>query len=202
MNNISIIKGDTYEGETYYYITISGTSFPATPTTVQSRPIYTGETDAIEATSGTLSNDGFYSFKVLGIENVFGNIIKFVLDVSNYNYIPQKLISPYEYTDFSTSNYTQYYTAANYSMAEIAEGNGWITQIGWQDTLPDVQLPVSGGGSSSTYYCDTMIEGKSSVVSFGFSSSGLAAGLFSWNTQGAVDWNYSARLSHWALIEK
>lgn len=87
-------------------------------------------------------------------------------------------------------------------MAEIAEGNGWITQIGWQDTLPDVQLPVSGGGSSSTYYCDTMIEGKSSVVSFGFSASGLAAGLFSWNTQGFVDWNYSARLSHWALIEK
>ena len=200
------VSGSTFtpsdDGETYYYITISGTSFPATPTTVQSRPIYTGETDAIEATSGTLSNDGFYSFKVLGIENVFGNIVKFVLDVSIYNHIPQKLISPYEYTDFSTSNYTQYYTAANYSMAEIAEGIDWITQIGWQDTLPDVQLPVSGGGSSSTYYCDSMNTGESSVVSFAFSSSGQGAGLFSWGTQGIVDWNYSARLSHWALIEK
>lgn len=190
------------DGETYYYLTISGTSFPATPTTVQSRPIYTGETDAIEATSGTLANNGFYSFKVLGIENVFGNIGKFVLDVSIYNHIPQKLISPYEFTEFSTSNYTQYYTAANYSMAEIAGENSWITQIGWQDTLPDVQLPVSSGGSSSTYYCDTIRAGKSPDVSFGTSAGGLNDGLFSWNTTGVIDWCYSARLSHWALIEK
>ena len=205
------VSGNTFtpsdDGETYYYITISGTSFPATPTTICARPIYTGETDAIEATSGTLSNNGLYSFKVLGIENVWGNVFKFVLDVSIYNYIPQKLISPYEFTEFSTSNYTQYYTAANYGVVETAEESGWITKIGWQDTLPDVQLPVFGGGSSSTYYCDIVYTDNSqrNVLFGGCFYSAAGVGLFSWSLNawiGGGFWAYGARLSHWALIEK
>lgn len=205
------VSGSTFtpseDGETYYYITISGTSFPATPTVVCIRPIFTGETDAIEATSGTLSNKGTYSFKVLGIENVWGNIFKQVLDVSIYNYIPQKLISPYEFTEFSNSNYTQYYTAANYGVVETAESGDWTAQIGWQDTLPDVQLPVFGGGSSSTYYCDDVYTSNSrnSVLFGGCLYVSSRAGLFSWKLNSLVGsnfWAYGARLSHWALIEK
>lgn len=202
------VSGNTFtpsdDGETYYYITISGTSFPATPKTVCSRSIFTGETDTIEATSGTLSNNGLYSFKVLGIENVWGNIDKQILDVLIYNYIPQKLISPYEFTEFSTSNYTQYYTAADYMVVATVGARDWITQIGWQDTLPDVQLPVSGGGSSSTYYCDKIyMGGQKENVSFGGTpSGGKDAGLFTWIALGGSDWHYDARLSHWALIEK
>lgn len=205
------VSGNTFtpsdDGETYYYITISGTSFPATPTIVRLRPIFTGETDAIEATSGTLSNNGLYSFKVFGIENIWGNIFKQVLDASIYNYIPQKLISPYEFTEFSTSNYTQYYTAANYGVVELAGTKDWITQIGWQDTLPDVQLPVSSGGSASTYYCDQVItRGSQMTVYFGGANyNGTPSGLFCWRL---CDWIgsdgvfFGARLSHWALIEK
>lgn len=207
------VSGNTFtpsdDGETYYYITISGTSFPATPTTIQSRPIYTGETDAIEATSGTLSNNGLYSFKVLGIENVWGNIYKQILDVSIYNYIPQKLISPYEFTEFSTSNYTQYYKAADYGIVESDGLPEYFTQIGWQDTMPDVQLPVFGGGTSSTYYCDIVYTNDSqrSVLFGGTLYSILGAGLFSWSLNSVVSekggfWAYGARLSHWALIEK
>lgn len=205
------VSGSTFtpseDGETYYYITISGTSFPATPTIVCLRSIFTGETDAIEATSGTLSNSGTYSFKVLGIENIWGNVDKQILDVSIYNYIPQKLISPYEFTEFSTLNYTQYYTAANYEIVALEGTSGWITKIGWQDTLPDVQFPVSVGGSSSTYCCDPVSTNNSQrIVLFGGSSySGSNAGLFSWRLSAGVGggfWAYGARLSHWALIEK
>lgn len=205
------VSGSTFtpsdDGETYYYITISGTSFPATPTTVQSRPIYTGETDAIEATSGTLSNDGFYSFKVLGIENLWGNISTQVLDASIYNYIPQKLIYPYEFTEFSTSNYTQYYKAADYGIVELDGAYGRVTQIGWQDTMPDMQLPVSVGGSSTTYYCDGTFTNSSlrTVLFGGTLNNNELAGLFLWNLFASTshfDITVGARLSHWALIEK
>ena len=205
------VSGNTFapsdDGETYYYITISGTSFPATPTIVCSRSIFTGETDAIEATSGTLSNNGLYSFKVFGIENICGNIYKQIIDVSIYNYIPQKLISPYEFTEFSTSNYTQYYTAANYGVVEHAGAGVWTTQIGWQDTLPDVQLPVSGGGSGSTYYCDQVYtNGSPKAVCFGGANyNGSVSGLFFWllsHWVGSEGVFFGARLSHWALIEK
>lgn len=205
------VSGSTFtpsdDGETYYYITISGTSFPATPTTVCTRSIYTGETDAIEATSGTLSNNGMYSFKVFGIENIWGNIAKQILDVSIYNYIPQKLNNSYDFTEFSISNYTQYYTATNYGIVELEGENGWTTQFGWQPTMPDVQLPISVGGSSATYYCDKTYSdnGERSVYFGGHLTSSFYSGVFYWGLRGSTTsgaWNYGARLSHWALIEK
>lgn len=205
------VSGSTFtpsdDGETYYYITISGTSFPATPTTVCASSVFTGETDAIEATSGTFSNNGFYSFKVFGIENIWGNIWIQILDASVYNQVPMKLNDPYEFTEFSSSGYTQYYTGADYNVVGI---QGFISQIGWDPTMPDVQLPISNDGSSSTYYCDmcyagiqigTVYYGETCASGFG----GPSAGLFCWNINKNLNYNsryYGARLSHWALIEK
>ena len=205
------VSGSTFtpsdDGETYYYITISGTSFPAAPTTVCASSVFTGETDSIEATSGTFSDNGLYSFKVFGIENIWGNIWIQILDMSIYNNVPMKLNDPYEFTEFSSSDYTQYYTGADYS---VVSANGYITQIGWQPTMPDVQMPISVGGSTNTYYCDFVRAGlQVSTVYYGdtcaSSTDGASAGLFCWHINNSLNYHsryYGARLSHWALIEK
>lgn len=193
------------DGTTYYYITITGTSFPATPTSIWPRAIYTGETDVIEATSGTLSNNGKYSFKMFGIENWWGNCWKQILDVSVYNNVPQKLKDPYSYTEFSPSTYTQYYTAADYGVVDLAGRAAWITQMGWQDTMPDVQLPTAtSGGSSTTYYCDYAYTNKGIMTCYyGDCLNNVSfAGLFAWNlfySVGFSRWSCGARLSRWVL---
>lgn len=202
------IEGTTFtaseEGTTYYYVTIEGESFPATPATLWIRPLYTGETDVIEATNGTLSNSGYYSFKVLGIENIWGNIWTQILDVSMYDYVPYKLKDPYTFTEFSTATYTTYYTATNYEACQ--SGWSYVKQIGYDEAMPDVQFPIEVGGSSTTYYCDQyyVSAGAKTCYFGGRLGSGSSDGLFCWVVNygvGYSSWGIGARLSHWALRE-
>lgn len=190
-------------GSTYYYVTIEGDSFPETPTSICARPIFTGETDVIEATHGTLLNSGKYSFKVLGVENIYGNIWKQMHDVRVNEYVPYRRKDVYTFTEFSTSDYETYYEAANYTVAETP--SSYVKEIGYDESMPDVQFPTIVGGSSSTYYCDGYYvnSGARTVYFGGPLNDGGNCGLFYWGLNSSVaysGWSCGARLSHRALL--
>ena len=201
------VSGTTFtpddSGETYYYVQLDGTSFPAVPTGIYIRPLMTGETDVIDATNGTLSNNGLYSFKLSGVENIWGNTNKQILDISLYNGTPYQLKDPHNFIEFSTATYTQYYNAANY---EVANTSGYITVMGHDDALPSVVLPIAVGGSTTTYYCDYFWVNTSGAMTayFGGRLSDYSnGGVFCRGLNGGVgssDFYRCARLFHWEKI--
>lgn len=202
------VDGTTFtpddSGETYYYVQLDGTAFPAVPTTINLRPLMTGETDVIDAFTGTLANDGRHSFLDDGIENCYGNMWTQIQDVRLYNGVPQQLKDPYSFTEFSTSTYTECYNSANYT---VASSEGWATQMGYDEALPDVRLTTEVGGSSSTYYCDYFWENTSGAMTCylgGDLGAGSNAGLFCWHVGSGLSYSYfncGARLSRWVALQ-
>ena len=203
------IEGTTFtpseDGTDYLFVTMAGSTFPATPTTICARPAWTGQTDDIQASNGTPSNDGFHSFKVFGIENIYGNIYKQVLDVSILNYIPMQLKDPYSFTEFSSSTYQQYYNAASY---RVGNTNGYASVITSEESMSDVALTTAADGSSTTYYCD-YFNAPGSTSNFtvyygGPLTNGPGAGGWDWalhNGVGYSRWSSGARLSRWVTLQ-
>lgn len=180
--------------------TVAGT------TTIQLRPRFTGETDSISALSGTTVNDGKHSFKLFGIENIFGNTWKHILDVTmggdRYAYVCENLD---EWTDVNPVGDARF-TKCGY---QVCEHNGYASEI-IPDTLHnDVALTVKAKGGSTTHYADyyywvsASLEGKPRTVLYGGSLDyGAYAGLFYWalhNGLGIAYWYYGGRLSHKSL---
>lgn len=203
------IEGTTFtqseEGTEYLFVTMRGSTFPATPTTICARPVWTGQTDTISASNGTISNDGFHSFKIFGIENIYGNVYKLVLDVSILNYIPMRLKDPYSFTEFSSATYQDYYNAASY---QVSNADDYATVITSREDMPDVALTTATGGSSTTYYCDYVyapISTSNFYVYYGGSLTlGSIAGAWCWILRAGVGysgWNYGARLSRWVTLQ-
>lgn len=203
------IEGTTFtpseDGTDYLFVTMEGSAFPATPTTICARPAWTGQTDDIQASNGTPSNDGFHSFKMFKIENIYGNILKQILDVSVSNYTPMQLKDPYSFTEFSSSTYQDYYNAASY---QVGNANGYASVITSREDMPDVALTTAANGSSSTYYCDYYYAPSSTsnftVYHGGGLTHGSDAGVWFWRlTDGVGDswWYYGARLSRWAALQ-
>lgn len=203
------IEGTTFtpseDGTDYLFVTMEGSTFPATPTTICARPAWTGQTDDIQASNGTPSNDGFHSFKMFKIENIYGNIFKQILDVSVSNHTPMQLKDPYSFTEFSSSTHQDYYNAASY---QVGNANGYASVITSREDMPDVALTTAANGSSSTYYCDYYYAPSSTsnftVYHGGNLADGTAAGVWCWHLfvgVGGSGWAGGARLSRWAALQ-
>ena len=203
------IEGTTFtpseDGTDYLFVTMAGSTFPATPTTICARPAWTGQTDDIQASNGTPSNDGFHSFKMFKIENIYGNTWRQVLDVSINDYTPMQLKDPYAFTEFSSATYQDYYNAASY---QVGNATGYATVITSREDMPDVALTTAAGGSSTTYYCDSYYNPGSSspktVYYGGYLTGGAVAGGWSWYLYvgvGDSGWSLGARLSRWVTLQ-
>lgn len=203
------IEGSTFtpseDGTEYLFVTMAGNAFPATPTTICARPAWTGETDGIQASNGATSNDGYHSFKMFKIENIYGNILKQILDVSILSYTPMRLKDSYSFTEFSASTYEQYYNAASY---QVGNANGYASVITSREDMPDVALTTAVNGSSSTYYSDYYYAPTSTsnftVYYGGYLANGAYAGGWYWSLRSGVGysgWYLGARLSRWAALQ-
>ena len=200
-------------GQHYWAITLDSTNLTVTPSTstyLFSRPALTGQTDAIAATSGTLDNSGHesasygtggrYSFKVMNIENVYGNIWKHVLDCSigsYYPYLLKDVDTNVNIDDASTLNTTNY-ERANYTVLQTS--NQYIKTINWSAQLFGAHLPTAGSSASDIDYGDYywISSGNRTALFGGPLRHGTYAGLFSWsllNDLGSSYWNHGARLS-------
>lgn len=160
--------------------------------------VQTGQTDSISALCGTTSNDGAASFKALGIENIWGNVHKRVLDLT------MKAGTPWICENLD--GWTDVDPATNPAFKEVSlelPASGWITDIEQATDHPDVVLPTAAsGGSSSTYYPDYVYASTSGPYTALFGGSynnGDDDGLFYWNLSISLTYVYSslgARLSH------
>lgn len=189
-------------GATYYYVKLDGNEIPAV-TDLEPRPLFTGETDGIKATGGTLVNDGKHSFKILGIENIYGNIYKHVLDVTLKNNIPYVCKDLTAWSDTSTPETSAAFASCDYTC--VTE-NGYAKTFHYDASHPDVMLTTEIGASTSTYWCDycyaSATTAAKTVFFGGYLSHGGNVGLFCWSLHygvGYSDWHIGARLSHRAL---
>lgn len=182
------------------YIIHDGDAFTSV-TSICTRPNYTGETDAIMATHGTLVNDGKRSFKLFNIENIYGNIWKHILDCSIVNNVPYMCNDIENWTDESAPEASSKFTKLGY---KCAASNGYVTEMGHDTARPDCVLPVAVGGSTSTYYCDYYWQnpGKRTVLYGGSLDHGSYVGAWYWylgHGLGVSRWGIGARLSRNAL---
>lgn len=170
-------------------------------TTIWQTPHITGETDAINATHGTLSQNGYHSFKIFNIENPYGNIWKNILDVRIKDYVPYVCRDLSVWVDTSNLDTTPAWEACNY---EVSHNGGYATEIGYDTEYPDVQLTTAVGGSTTTYYCDYYWIGSGSRTVFfgGWLYAGANCGCFLCSLNYGVGysrWSIGARLSHLSL---
>ena len=184
------------------YIIHDGEAWSSSPSVISTRPLKTGQTDVINATHGTLENDGYHSFKMLGIENIWANIWLHVLDCTIKDYVPYVCEDLENWTDTSTPESNSAFKRCGYSV--LSQSGVYTKSLGIDKAYPDIILPTEGGASTSTYYCDYywIASGARTVFYGGYLSNGSYCGLFYWDLDNAVGysyWNRGARLSHRSL---
>ena len=184
------------------YIIHDGEAWSSSPSVISTRPLKTGQTDVINATHGTLENDGYHSFKMLGIENIWANIWLHVLDCTIKDYVPYVCEDLENWTDTSTPESNSAFKRCGYSV--LSQSGVYTKSLGIDKAYPDIILPTEGGASTSTYYCDYywIASGARTVFYGGSLRDGSVCGLFCWDLDNAVGhsyWSYGARLSHRSL---
>ena len=184
------------------YIIHDGEAWSSSPSVISTRPLKTGQTDVINATHGTLENDGYHSFKMLGIENIWANIWLHVLDCTIKDYVPYVCEDLENWTDTSTPESNSAFKRCGYSV--LSQSGVYTKSLGIDKAYPDIILPTEGGASTSTYYCDYywIASGARTVFYGGSLRDGSYCGLFYWYLYIAVgysSWNDGARLSHRSL---
>lgn len=184
------------------YIIHDGEAWSSSPSVISTRPLKTGQTDVINATHGTLENDGYHSFKMLGIENIWANIWLHVLDCTIKDYVPYVCEDLENWTDTSTPESNSAFKRCGYSV--LSQSGVYTKSLGIDKAYPDIILPTEGGASTSTYYCDYywIASGARTVFYGGNLSNGSYCGLFCWDLDTGVGysyWNRGARLSHRSL---
>ena len=184
------------------YIIHDGEAWSSSPSVISTRPLKTGQTDVINATHGTLENDGYHSFKMLGIENIWANIWLHVLDCTIKDYVPYVCEDLENWTDTSTPESNSAFKRCGYSV--LSQSGVYTKSLGIDKAYPDIILPTEGGASTSTYYCDYywIASGARTVFYGGSLRDGSSCGLFYWGLNNAVGYSYwsgGARLSHRSL---
>ena len=184
------------------YIIHDGEAWSSSPSVISTRPLKTGQTDVINATHGTLENDGYHSFKMLGIENIWANIWLHVLDCTIKDYVPYVCEDLENWTDTSTPESNSAFKRCGYSV--LSQSGVYTKSLGIDKAYPDIILPTEGGASTSTYYCDYywIASGARTVFYGGYLGNGSDCGLFYWDLDtdvGYSDWSRGARLSHRSL---
>lgn len=184
------------------YIIHDGEAWSSAPSTISTRPLKSGQTDVINSMHGTLSNDSFHSFKMLGIENIWANIWIHVLDCTIKDYVPYVCEDLESWTDTSSPESNAAFKRCGYEVYKTSQQ--YTKSLGVDKAYPDIILPTEGGASTSTYFCDYywINSGARTVFYGGSLSNGSYCGLFCWalnDDVGHSSRNVGARLSHRSL---
>ena len=141
-----------------------------------SAAVATGRTDSVKTPSGSeVSNtDGKHAMKYRGIENLWGNVYKWVDGIS---FSDEKV-----YVCFDPAFYTAGKTASPYVYQGDRDNDyDYIKAVEPLGRHPLIQYATALGGSNSTYYAD-YANGEGSVLAVGgFWLNASYAGLWYWN---------------------
>lgn len=143
---------------------------------VSSRGWITGATDNIAASSGSIvsNTSDKYPCKYRGIENPWGNVWQWVDGVNINEYRAYICANREAYAD---TTYDGDYIPLNYVNANT---DGYVKERGYDERYPWARLPVTVGGSTSTYYCDSYYRktGERALYFGGGFDSKASAGLW------------------------
>ena len=156
----------------------------------------TGGSDFITSSSGTISNDGHNSFHYRGIENLWGNIWKFVEGLN----IVQKKADPSDiYTSFNARYYSSN-TITKYNQKiesyNKLNTNGIVKESGFDSKYPFVNLPTKVGGSFNIgigdYFNQSLNVGYKITLIGGDWDNGDYAGM----NYFTLGWNYNSNAAY------
>lgn len=152
-----------------------------------------GQCDALGMKSGCLVDDQKHNVIYRGIEGIFGNIYAFVDGINIKDRVAYVCYDPSKYeSNVFDGDYEELgYTNDN--------GNGYVTELGFDSNHPLVRFPTARGGSTTTgttdyYYQDA---GKRVARVGGSSYNGASCGLWFWAlyiTSSSAYWYCGARV--------
>lgn len=170
---------------------------------ISSRVYYTGNADAVKASSGTMANDGKHANIYRGFENPFGNCWEVMGDVIFHNgqSTYYKCANPDKWVTNSTLS--DDYIPLCYAPSPV---EGYAKAFGYDKRFPYSRLTIKVGGSSVTYYCDYFYrppvtaspDALREVLLGGRFSGGANGGPGCWHLSNAVSsssWYIAGRLS-------
>lgn len=173
-------------GVTGKAVTFSGNPVNITTTCVlHTSAQFTGKCDSLGMKSGCLNSASRNAIIYRGIENIFGNIWKFVDGLNIKNYEAYICYDPSQYV---SDKFTEPYTKVGYELFKPAEGStstyreGYAKALGYDEDNPAVALTTEVGGSDSTYMCDYAYINNSNRIALlgGAWPNPTLAGLWSW----------------------
>lgn len=140
------------DGTIYYEITLDGAPLKVNKSSSRLwRGVNTtGLTDGISSTHGTYGNDGTYSFKLLGIENIYGNLWKHVLDCITVERLPYICSDLTAWEETAAPASCPAFEPCDFTLC----GCGRVKEVRLCAAHPDVKLPVEAVKEENVYYCD------------------------------------------------
>lgn len=191
-NRILESKEDYSDGTvTGVAVTFSGSPVNITTTSVlHTSAQLTGKCDSLGMKSGCLNSSSRNAIIYRGVENIFGNIWKFVDGINIKDYEAYVCYDPSQYV---SDKFTEPYKKIGYDLFRPAEGatstsrEGYAKSLGYDEENPAVALTTEVGGASNTYMTDyAYINSGNRIALLGGHWSDTAhAGLWYWSLYAA-----------------
>lgn len=167
-------------------VNFSGTAVNITTNSVlHTSAQLTGKCDSLGMKSGCLNSASRNAIIYRGVENIFGNIWKFVDGINIKDYEAYVCYDPSQYV---SDKFTEPYKKIGYGLFRPAEGStstsreGYAKSLGYDEKNPLMALTTEVGGSDSTYMTDyAYINSGNRIALLGGSWGNSAfAGLWCW----------------------
>lgn len=171
-NNRKVLSKESYSVGTVSGVAINfdGTAVNITTTSVIHHVAQkSGKCDFLGMKSGTLNKATRNAIIYRGIENIFGNIHKFIDGLNIKDYEAYICYDPEQY---KVDTFTGTYKKLSYGLFRPAEGasstsaEGYIKKLGCDPENPLIGLAAEVGGSSSTYICDSAYINNGNRIAF------------------------------------
>lgn len=146
-----------------------------------SAQITLGGCDSLGMKSGCLSNNNGSAVIYRGVENIFGNIWQFVDGINVKDYMGYINYNP---STYAVDTFTGDYHEIGYTNANT---NGNPKKLGYNENNPLIALPITVGGSATTYICDYYWQNSGNRIALfgGAWYAGAGGGFFCWNLNNA-----------------
>lgn len=146
---------------------------------VANRGWMSGFSSDIAASSGSIvsNTNGRFPCVYRGVENPWGSVYQWVDGININDH--QAWIAK-DARDYASNVFASPYEQLGYVNND---SNGWVSEMGFDSKFPFAELPVTTGGSSSTYYADNYYQNSGQRVARvgGSWAGGLVAGFWCWS---------------------
>jgi len=129
-------------------------------------------------TGRAAGTDGKTAVMYRWIENLWGNLANWIDGINTYGNICYVCTDPSKFADDTAIGYTD-------TGLSLRNATGWIVKHGYSDEVPWAFIPITAGGSETTWVCDHSTAGTSAQTSkwcvffgSGDGNDGNTAGLF------------------------